>query len=325
MLQYSTQQLYSLQGYQCLPLPDFGRGSYQKTSLDGCSDDQKDLSLSTQPSSPESEPCDIDGEPQLMEEQRLQSLKKMKEELMKWHEQFKVVDEVVNELVVEVVNPVKITNKEATNFLADLTKQMDDQKISFENLTLNFARCFNINDQGIKAIAAHIGKHFRHLHSLTLNFQLCDKITNKGVIELAQIIGTDLPSLIHFSLDLYKCDKISDESVRAIAKKIGCNLRGLRRFELNLQHCWKVTSESVKALSTELANLENLELLLLNFRLCYEIRDAEIQDLAREIELNLKNLTTFSLNVKMCKNISQEAVEAIQNSLNYLKHFELIF
>jgi len=81
---------------------------------------------------------------------------------------------------------------------------MDDQKLSFENLTLNFARCFNINDQGIKAIAAHIGKHFRHLHSLTLNFQLCDKITNKGVIELAQIIGTDLPSLIHFSLDLYK-------------------------------------------------------------------------------------------------------------------------
>lgn len=272
------------------------------------------------PSSPNSEPCDIDGEPERMEEKRLESLKKMKEELMKWqwHSEFKV--EVTNELVVEVVNPAKITNKEATNFFADLTKQMDDQKLSFESLSLNFARSFNINDQGVKAIAAHIGKNFKHLHHLTLNFQLCDKITDRAIIELAQIIGTDLPHLIHFSLDLYKCDKVTDFGVRAIA-----NIRGLRRLELNFQHCYRITSEGVKAVSTELINLENLELLNLNFRSCFGIQDAEIQDLAREIQLNLRNLTTFSLNLKSCDKISEEVIEAMQNSLSYLKHLELIF
>jgi len=61
------------------------------------------------------------------------------------------------------------------------------------------------------------------------------------------------------------------------------------------------------------------------FLRCYEIRDAEIEDLAREIQLYLKNLHTLNLNVKSCEKISEEVIEALQTSFEYLKHFELMF
>ena len=64
---------------------------------------------------------------------------------------------------------------------------------------------------------------------------------------------------------------------------------------------------------------------LIHFIRCYEIRDAEIEDLAREIQLYLKNLHTLNLNVKMCEKISEEVIEALQTSFEYLKHFELMF
>jgi len=79
MLSYINQQQNYLQGSQCqdLPIycPDFRCGSYQRSSLDGSSD-QRSLST-TMPGSPPSETSsETYIETESAEEKRLQALKK---------------------------------------------------------------------------------------------------------------------------------------------------------------------------------------------------------------------------------------------------------
>ena len=108
--------------------------------------------------------------------------------------------------------------------------------------SLNLSSCWNITDEGPRALANGLPQ----LQSL--NISSCWNITDEGPRALAN----GLPQLQ--SLDISYCGNITDEGLRALAS-------GLPQLQsLNISECNKITDAGIRALARGLPQLHSLNI-----------------------------------------------------------------
>ena len=144
--------------------------------------------------------------------------------------------------------------------------------ISLTDLTLDFASCKNITDEGVKSLCSDGFKYLTSVTALTLDFTLCENITDEGLKRLCCDGLKHLTSLKVLTLNFGGCFNITDEGVRSLCFDGLKHLTSLTALNLNFERCWVITDVGVLSFcSDELMKLISLTALTLDFTECSRI------------------------------------------------------
>jgi len=223
---------------------------------------------------------------------------------------------------------------------------------NLEHLEFSIGSCLKITDEGLKGLASQIGPKVSNIKHLSLDLRDLNEITDEGLEEIASQFGPKLGNLEHLSLyigsmkrmnttdeclkilaaqfgpqlthvkdlilEIPGWHQITDDGLEVFASQLLTQLKSVERLTLSINGWTNITAKGFQFLASQFGpQFKNLKDLFLNCS-SLQIPPASLDLLAYQINENLSNLKTLTLNLGNCPSVTTSDKENFRKQIKQI-------